>query len=316
MSLRASTVYSRFSVNVKEARREGGKLLEATKGAALSIKPVDAEFRFEKPPSLQLTFDGLVAPVGLSGRLESLNLYTNPVIPKRVDQVVEDLDIKAGDAIWELYSLGLDNYYITRLLSLGMLGKRNSRKIVPTRWAITAVDKLLGDRQLRKVKHASEIQQLQVHYVEYIGNRYILILAPGSWAFEVIEIWLPGSVWVNAAEPYLTVNYELWEGKARYPEAGGGYYAIRLPVLEYLSRIGRCATVVAIREVTPRYYAPVGFWQIRESVRSALSSNPVYLVNAKELVTWIRERIEVSVETVINASNVLEQLLKPGVKLL
>lgn len=118
-------------------------------------------------------------------------------------------------------------------MSLGLSGERNKRKLVPTRWALTVVNKLLGDRLLHRVKNAPEVQQLQVYYVEYIGSRYILVVALGSWAFKAIEVWLSSSVWVNAAGSYLNVSSELWDGRIFYPEADGGYYAIGLPVSEY-----------------------------------------------------------------------------------
>jgi len=55
----------------------------------------------------------------------------------------------------------------------------------------------------------------------------------------------------------------------------GGHYAMRLAVLEKLFQMRRQAAVLALREVGPEYYAPVGVWQVREGVRRALSSEPL-----------------------------------------
>lgn len=316
IALRASTAYSRFELRVTEARTGASRLLEAAREAALSVKPVDAEFRYEKPPAPRLAFDGVVTPVGLSGLLREMRVVENPVVPRRVDQIVGDADAKTRDAVAELYRAGADNYYITRLLSLGMLGERARRRLVPTRWAITAVDKMLGDILLERVRGAPEYPALEVRYAEYIGNRYLLVLAPGPWTFELLEVWLPRSVWVRSTEPYISVNYELWDGKARNPEVDGGYYAIRLPVLEHLSKVGRQATVVAVREVTPSYYAPVGSWQIRESVRHALSSPPAAIPrDAIELLGEISSRLETSVDKLLARSWVLKRLVRPDAKL-
>ncbi|MEM0458645.1 MAG: Nre family DNA repair protein [Thermofilaceae archaeon] len=315
IALRASTVYSSFTVRVRMARG-GNKLLEATREAALSVKPVDAEYRFVKPPSPRLTFDGLITPTGLRGWLEDIRIVGNPAVPRKVDQLVEDYGVKAREAVAELYRAGFDNYYLTRLLSLGLLGQLPARRIVPTRWAITAVDKMLGDLLLREVKRMPEYPNLVLHYSEYIGNRYAIVLAPGSWSFEMIEIWLPRSVWVKAGEPYIAVNYELHDGRARAPEVDGGYHAIRLPVLEHLHRVGRQATVVAIREVTPAYYAPVGSWQIRESVRAALSSPPVKLDSVEHALSELARRLETRVDIVVGKSRLLKRLLKPDARLL
>jgi hypothetical protein len=45
-------------------------------------------------------------------------------------------------------------------------------------------------------------------------------------------------------------------------------------VLEYLADRGRQATALVLREVTDDYWAPVGVWQVRESVRNALAGEP------------------------------------------
>lgn len=316
IALRASTAYSRFELNVRKAGGGESGLLEATREAALSVKPVEAEFKYAKPPRPKLAFDGVITPVGLEGLLREMRVVENPVVPRRAEQLVEDWDAKARDAVFELYRAGADNYYVSRLLSLGMLGERARRRLVPTRWAITAVDKMLGDLLLEKVRGAPEYPALEVRYSEYIGNRYLLVLAPGPWTFELLEVWQPKSVWVRSAEPYVSVNYELWDGRARNPGVDGGYYAVRLPVLEHLSRVGRQATVVAVREVTPSYYAPVGSWQIRESVRHALLSPPVALPqNASELLGEMARRLETSLEKLLAWSRVLKRLVSPDVKL-
>ena len=315
ISIRASTIYSSFSLRVREARSRENRLLEATREAALSARPVDAEFVYAKPPRPSLSFNGMLAPVGLRGELNKLEIVENPIVPRRVDQLVYDTDAKVRDAIQELYRSGIDNYYITRLLSLGMLGEKNRRRLVPTRWAITAVDKMLGDLLLDRVRLMSEYPKLELYSAEYLGNRYLILLAPGPWSFEMVEIWLPRSVWVKESKPYIAVNYELWDGRWRRPGVDGGYYAMRFPVLEFLAEKKRQATVIAIREVTPNYYAPVGSWQIRESVRRALRSKPLTLEDVNEALREISKRIDTSVRLVVRESTILRSLLSPRIRL-
>ena len=48
----------------------------------------------------------------------------------------------ASVALSELYSAGIGVDHISRMLSLGLLGKK--RKLVPTRWSITASDELIA----------------------------------------------------------------------------------------------------------------------------------------------------------------------------
>lgn len=276
IKLRASMVYSSSRLNVRVAPRSGrDKVLENLRIAALSELPVDTEVLFRKPPRVSIRFDSVLSPVGPSGEVERLEVVSNPVVPRRVDNIISDFDVDFRTAVEELYFHGVSYYHIVRLLSLGVLGARTRRRIVPTRWAITATDKMLGDRLLERIRNYREISEYEVYTSEYVGNRYFLLFVPGAWSFEMIEVWLPRSVWVKSARPVVIENYELNDGRARKPGVDGGYYAIRFPVLEFLQRRCRQAAVVAVRVITPDYYAPIGSWQIRESIRNAFKEKPV-----------------------------------------
>ncbi len=306
--LRSSLIFSRFRVDVRRAYTSD-KLLEATREIALSIKPVDTEVHFEKPPRPRIEFDGVIEPIGPAAKPRRLLVASSPVVPRKVDQLVYDEDVKVREALAELYVHGVSIYHMMRLLSLGMLGRRIDRRLVPTRWAITAVDSTIGDILLTKVRGFNELNEYRLYNSEYLGNRYVIIMAPGPWTFEMIEIWLPRSVWVKAEKPYIAVNYELHDGKPRVDEVDGGYYAMRSPVLEYLYRLKRQATVIAIREVTPNYYAPVGVWQVRESVRAALEKGYEKVEGLEQALIRVSKLIETPIEVIVKKSRILRRLM-------
>jgi len=294
IKLRSSLVYSRFSAHIKTPRKTELKFLESTQELAMAAKPTDVEVDFLKSPRFKLNFDGIVTPVGITAPIKNMKLAENPLVPHKVEYLVSDTDVKASTAMWELYNAGTPVYHIFRILSVGLLGVKKQRKLVPTRWAITAVDKIIGDKLLKSVKTFPEINWYLVFHHEYLGNHFELIFIPRSYSFEVIEMWMPHSVWVMGNKPSIFVNWEFWDGKARYMD--GGYYAIRLPVLEYLFRVKRQATVVAIREIRPEYYAPVGNWQIRENVRKALSSSPEKFNTLREALNSVSKRLKTSAD--------------------
>ncbi len=272
-----------FSSTISHVRAGQGRALEAIREAALSSLPVDTEVYFKKPPRVELKFDGVLAPRGPLGEIERVRVVENPRVPRPVQRLVEDTDAPATDAVIELYRAKISVYQIVRLFTLGMLGQAHRRRIVPTRWAITAVDKLLSDHLLQIVSDCPEISSFEVYRIEYLGNRYTLLLAPGPWSMQMVEVWLPGSVWVPGETPSVFSVHELHDGRLRGP-MDGGYYAIRLPVLEHLARRGRKASIIVVREITPQYYAPVGSWQIRESVRNALTRRPERFSDLEEAV--------------------------------
>lgn len=300
VKLRARLV---FSYEVVHAGSASAASLEAVREAAASVKPVDSEAYFRKPPAFRLRFDPLLKPVGLSGRVERLRLVDNPSIPRRVDSLAEDR-VKAKRALIELYSYGFDVYYLQRIFTSGLLGVE--KRLVPTRWAITAVDKTLGDYLLEKVRSFPEIVEYEVYHSSYIGNRYTVLLMPGCWALEMVEVWMPRSVWVPGEKAHIYTIHEWSDGAASGED--GGYQAIRFAVLESLARRGRQAACLAVREITPEYFAPVGNWQIREGVRNALRGSPVKAGTLEEALREVGRLTLTPLDEIISRSSLLRSL--------
>jgi len=85
-----------------------------------------------------------------------------------------------------------------------------------------------------------------------------------------MEMKRSGSVWNAAKNVYIAENYEGYKGRTSYAEeTSGAFYAARLGVLENLSSRNRQAKALVLRDVKPEYWAPLGVWIIRETVRNA-----------------------------------------------
>jgi hypothetical protein len=250
---------------VNEAQNPG-KLLDTAQEIAMSSMPVGTEVSFQKPPIGRLRFDGVLSPTGPAGILKEMEITTNPIIPRKVDQIVEDQAISAAPAIAELYSSGINVDHISRLLSLGLLG--TERKLVPTRWSITASDDMIGKSLKETVLDYPLIGSYQLYSGEDLGNHFEVLFMPQAYSFELIEIWMPRSVW--APDGFIGSDSEGPRGKKEYSHLAGGYYAARLAILERLATLGRQASVLAVREISEDYWAPLGVWVVREVARNAM----------------------------------------------
>jgi hypothetical protein len=70
--------------------------------------------------------------------------------------------------------------------------------------------------------------------------------------------------------PKIGSDYERNWLREKYADSThGAFYSGRLAVGEHLDRIKRQSAVLIVREVRPEYYAPLGIWQLRETVRGA-----------------------------------------------
>lgn len=308
IDFRTELVRSNIQANVRSARYPD-KLLDLTQELAMSAEPVDTEVRLKKPPKVRLSYDGVLSPMGPSGVLKDAELAGNPKVEKSVDYLVSDRDVLASDALKELYNRGVDVYRTNRLMSAGLLGKAKDRKLVPTRWSITAVDSNLGDHLLDVVKQYQQISEIQLFSAEYLGNHFEILMVPEAFSFELSELWRPRSVWAGKGKStQIMVDHEDWRPKSGYSPLGGGYYATRLPVLEYLKGIRRQAMVIAVREISPDYWAPLGVWVVRETARHALSQEPRTFETLEGAVDAMASRLNVRKERWTGRSTLLRRL--------
>jgi hypothetical protein len=146
-----------------------------------------------------------------------------------------------------------------------MLGLQKNRRLVPTRWSVSAADDAISSDLVSRIELYPAINFFEVHKYSHIGNYYSIILIPDDvWNFEMHEAWFD-----NNGNLGMAADFENAKGLDHYPSIAGSYFAARLGVAEYLFNRRRKARALVLREIRPEYIIPVGVWQIREGVREA-----------------------------------------------
>lgn len=290
LKIRLNHLFSYSNIKVSIARKPDYPP-EPIKELAISVKPVDTELELLKLPRPRVFLDPEIPPVGLRAPLKRLDVVDNSYAPRKLEAAVDE-DEKAEILAHELFKHGISNYHIMRMLSLGLLGRKHRRKLVPTRWAITAIDSLLGNRFLESIRYSPSLSLFEIYHHRHLGNEYYISMIPSDyWAFEMFEIWMPMSVWVRKTRNPVVIHiFETYDGKPN--KIDGGYYAIRFSVLEKLAEWNRIAKVIAVRIIHPEYFAGVGSWQIREGVRLALNKKPLFRGEIDEATKWLFERVK------------------------
>ncbi|MGC9153137.1 MAG: Nre family DNA repair protein [Vulcanisaeta sp.] len=310
LSSRLSLVRGSVKVKVYDAK-DPPRLLHDIQIMALSEGPVDSELRFEKPVSGRYVIDEHSPPFGPSSPLKELRLATLPPPPRIIDKVYSDSDLNATDAVWTLYSSGIDVHQISRLLSVGVLGVIRRRRLVPTRWSITAVDKQVSDKLLDHVRDYPLINEYRVYVRKIRDNTFIGILAPHTWLYEWAEAWWPGSTWnLWGGDVVIELDYEGYWGRDDYPSIGGCYYAARIAVLEALSSMRRQAAVILWREIYPGFNLPIGVWWVRENVRAMFKGPYEKFNNIQDALNYVSRFLKIPISTWISRSYVIRRLMK------
>jgi hypothetical protein len=296
---RFSLIRGKIAINVDSAR-DPDRLLQTVQEIVMASRPTDTEAVFTKKPKLELIFSSREAPVGPSATIDRLRLAGNPSVPHKVDAIVSDTDLKATPGMIELYNATIPQRQIVRLLSIGLLGTKKGRRLVPTEWSITATDDILGKKIHEEVTGFPWVNEFMVFGHEALHNNVQALFLPSSWMFEALECWLIGP------SPHPDSDHELFHGRTTYASTvGGAYYATRLPVLEYLKRTVRQAAVIVLLEVK-KEWVPLGVFRFREILREALRKNPKKFSNLRAALNELKRRLSSPLEIWTSRSRVLD----------
>ncbi len=283
LKLRESLLNSRFQTKVSDVRRNN-KFVEIAKSIAISSKPVDVEIELKNQLNIGKKVDRVLTPHGMNANLKNAKVTSNVKVDQKVDRIMND-EVKANEGLSYLYQSGINEYSLAKILSVGVMGLKKDKKMVPTRWSITATDDSLTKNLLKEVRDYKWIENHELFFGEFMGNQYLILLFPNVWSYELFELYYPGSSWNPGTEMKASTDSEGFGGRIKYANnCVGGYYAARLPIVEYLKSIKRQAGVLAIRLETPSYWASLGVWVVRESVRKALNNGAMKFDSREEFL--------------------------------
>lgn len=295
VSLRQQLLRSNKPVSVFDAAKPTYELAEMQE-LVMASDPTTIDIKLKSRPVPFLSFHESVAPQGPSASLIKMRLQENPSIPKKIDYAVSDTDLKSNEAILSLYLAGFPVSRLHKLLSAGTLGIGKRRRFVPSRWSISATDDTIGKALIDKIKGFQELGELQLFSSEYLGNRFFILLIPGTWAFENLEAWIPGSMWYQEKDPnkiHVIQDHEFYGGRKTYASnITGAYYSARLSVCEYLKKVKRQAAALVFREITPEYNIGLGVWVIRQTSRDALSKKPLTFSSLPLALSFIEKKLQ------------------------
>lgn len=303
IDLRTQLINSTFKTSIKSFN---DKLLELSQEVAMASKPVDVEISLEKKPQFRLTTHQDATPHGPVVALKKVEVTENPKIPAKVDKLVDDVDLKAQEALVYLHNEGFDEQYLTKLITLGILGVKPQRKLVPTRWGITAVDDTLGKQYITEIKEYDKAPY-QTYWGSYFGNYYLILFFEDVWSYELFE-----TIVIEQA-PFAT-DCESYSGRKTYADnTAGGYYAARIGILEKLKEMKKQACVLTLRFIDPtEYIAPLGVWVVREAVRKTMAITPLEFGNRELMMMYakqfVKKKFGVSLDPILRESVLLRQI--------
>jgi len=312
VALRSSLINSRFETRVNSVRTSD-KFTSLAQEIGIGKNPVDVEIQLAKKPIMKTNFDNIRLPMGPAVSLKYAKVVDNVKVDRKVEKIISDTDFKAVEGMQWLHGKGIDEHTISQLLTLGVLGVKKSRKLVPTRWGITATDDSLGKQFISEIKQYQSIDEYRLYQGNYFGNYYYILMFPRVWSYELFEGYLPKSAWNQEAVIKWATDDEDYYGRTSYAEnCVGGYYAARLPILQHLKNVKRQASILVIRFETPEYYAALGVWVVRSSARKAMDNLPLNFESREALLSYVQkivyQKFKYNIDMIFKQSKLLEKI--------
>ncbi|MFQ5497378.1 MAG: hypothetical protein ACE5DU_05775 [Nitrosopumilus sp.] len=273
-----------------------GRYIENLQEVTMSSKPTDSDLSFTKSASSNVSVDGECAPFGPIGEIKSAKFSATSSV-KSIEKIFYDKDLKAQDAVLNLYNSGIEISKIQKCFSIGMLGQK--RKLVPTRWSITATDDIISKYITDEILDYGLIDSCRVFSYNHLGNVFSVVLFPHRWVYEMIEAWYSNGILGFGSD------FEDARGIDHPPAIAGAYFAAKLGVAEYLSSKKIQAGVVILREIRPEYAIPVGVWQVREGIREAMKQKPVIADNFEQALQLASNKMSISKSEWLSHGNIL-----------
>ena len=277
--------------------------IEKLQEISMASKSIASEAEFNKKPR-GMTFSAENAPHGPSAVLKKFDI-DNVKWDHQLEKTYYDTDLKAADAVEILHDKDIPFSQIQKAFSVGTMGVKDNRKLVPTRWSITAVDTTIADRLLDKVKYYSQLDTYRVYEFSSLNNYYAILEIPSPWQYEWMEAFLD----INGKGMMIFTDYESNKGKKEYSRVGGCYYTAKMAILEQLERDKLQAGCIVFREADENYI-PLGVFNVRENIRHAMSSPYKEFETLTNALDYIETKLKLTVKDFRMAGDLLDDIIK------
>ena len=276
--------------------------VEKLQDISLASKSIDSEATFGKRPrGSMLSEDSM--PHGPSAVIEKFDIDAVRW-DKQLEKTFYDTDLKATEAVLNLHNKDVPFSAMQKAFSVGAIGTKNNRKLVPTRWSITACDSTLADEFLKEVRKFEILDTYRVFEFGALNNYYVIILTPGEWEYE----WYEAFIKLMRNEELIFSDYETNGGKKEYSIVGGCYYTAKMAVLDYLMKIKRQSGLIILREAYDGY-VPLGVFNVRENIKEAMLQPYLEFETLEKCLEYAGTKLKIPISRYVKQGTLLNEML-------
>ena len=177
----------RFTVPIDARAMQPRNIVNALQTISLSVSPVAIEVETSHLPLRKISALGGQLPASPSAIIKSIDIVSDPEISQVAKRITEQ-DIPSAEAVWKLldYEYTLDQ--VVRLMSVGLLGKIDSRRFVPTRGAYKAVIDGFVSRSLIELTEKPIADTFRLGMTELFGENFTVLAQPGEPQVDYLRL--------------------------------------------------------------------------------------------------------------------------------
>ncbi|HUS77695.1 MAG TPA: hypothetical protein VM050_03405, partial [Patescibacteria group bacterium] len=150
IDFRSQLVRGMERVNVRKPEK-AGRILDMTREISLAENYVETEMKLKKRPRRSFRVDADVQPIGPTAPIDRMEIgYIR--WNRDMEKAHYDTDLKAAPATISLFREGVPVSQIQKAFSMGSFGVEKNRRLVPTRWSITAIDDIVSKDMAKTIK--------------------------------------------------------------------------------------------------------------------------------------------------------------------
>ena len=299
ITYRMNLVRGKQLIDIKDVENP---FVEKLQDISLASKSIDSEATFGSKP-VGASFNEEITPHGPSAIIEKFDIDAVRW-DKQLEKSFYDTDLKARDAVMNLHNKDVPFSAMQKAFSVGAFGLKKNRKLVPTRWSITACDSTIADNLLKEVRHYPIMDTHRVYEFSSLNNYYAIILTPTEWQYE----WFEAFIKVLGGEEMMFSDYETNSNKTEYSCVGGCYYSAKMAVLDKLAKLKLQSGVIILREAYSGYI-PLGVFNVRENIKFAMNGDFKEFESLKEALVYCGTKLQIPISKYVKQSNLLKELL-------
>lgn len=299
ITYRMNLVRGKQLIDIKDVENP---FVEKLQDISLASKSIDSEATFGSKP-VGASFNEEITPHGPSAIIEKFDIDAVRW-DKQLEKSFYDTDLKARDAVMYLHDKDVPFSAMQKAFSVGAFGIKKNRRLVPTRWSITACDSTIADSLLKEVRHYPIMDSHRVYEFSSLNNYYAIILTPTEWQYE----WFEAFIKVLGGEEMMFSDYETNSNKTEYSCVGGCYYSAKMAVLDKLAKLKLQSGVIILREAYSGYI-PLGVFNVRENIKYAMNGDYKEFESLKEALVYCGTKLQIPISKYVRQSNLLKELL-------